>query len=323
MALATASASVRILRHPCIRRKRLALDDADGGQWAHQFGVERRGRFLLHDIVQHLEEREIVGRDGVHHLAAALVEHGRRRRSDPAESGLAAQELGDAGTDTARFVRVDLCELPDRVDRRLRIVVLHEHAPEDQDAGRQRAGNVETALGQRAVVAGRQDQVLPSFAAVRTGRAEVGDPTPPHIVDGAERLGRRLEHHGTLAEIDDADEIHGIRIRRQEQRFCVHQLGEHEHLVVLHADIEKALANGSRVHALHRVHEGFESVREVQVVVDLGEGLLARHAVPEEERADTAIDFVGRRDRRGNCGGGLRRGQPGRCQPGAGDEDGQ
>ena len=118
------------LLHPRIRREGLALDDADGGDRSHQLGVERRGRFLLHDLVEHLVETEVVRRNGVHHLAAAFVEHGRRWRSWAGEFGLAGQELGDAGADAAGFVGIDLGGLPDQLDHRLRIVVLHERATE-------------------------------------------------------------------------------------------------------------------------------------------------------------------------------------------------
>ena len=40
-------------------------------------------------------------------------------------------------------------------------------------------------------------------------------------------------------------------------------------LVVLHADVGKALADGVAIHALEGVHERLEGVREVEVVVDL------------------------------------------------------
>ena len=62
-------------------------------------------------------------------------------------------------------------------------------------------------------------------------------------------------------------------------------------------------------------------VREVEVVVDLVDGRLARRAVLELERADRGFDFVGRGDRGRDCGGRLRGGQAGQCQHGAGDED--
>ena len=85
VALASASGFGEDLLHPRIGRKGLALDDADGGERSHELGVERGGRFLLHDLVEHLVEAEVVRRNGVHHLAAAFVEHGRRRRRDAAE----------------------------------------------------------------------------------------------------------------------------------------------------------------------------------------------------------------------------------------------
>jgi hypothetical protein len=40
--------------YPRIRRERFAFDDADGGERPHELGVKRRGRFGLHDVVEHL-----------------------------------------------------------------------------------------------------------------------------------------------------------------------------------------------------------------------------------------------------------------------------
>ena len=75
---------------------------------------------------------------------------------------------------------IDLGELPDRFDRRLRIaLVLQERAAEPQDAGGPGAGDEEPALRQRAVVARRHDQVLAAFAAIGPGQADVDDPAKP------------------------------------------------------------------------------------------------------------------------------------------------
>jgi hypothetical protein len=41
-------------------------------------------------------------------------------------------------------------------------------------------------------VAGREQQVGAAPAAVRTGKAEVGDPAEPHVVDDAKAVGGRL-----------------------------------------------------------------------------------------------------------------------------------
>ena len=158
VALATRERFGQDLLHPRVGRERLALDDADGGQRSHQLGVERGGRFLLHDLVEHLVVAVVVRRNGVDHLAAAFVEHGRRRRRDPAQPGLAGQELGDGRADAAGFVGIDLGELPDRFGRRLRIVlVLQERAAEPQRRGLSGSARRRTrppAAGRRSQAAG-------------------------------------------------------------------------------------------------------------------------------------------------------------------------
>ena len=189
VALATASASVRIFFIRASGANGLPLTMPIAASGPISSGIERGGGFLLHDLVQHLEVAEVVGRHGVHRLAAAFVEHGRRRRRDPAEPGLAGQELGDRRADAAGLVGVDLGELPDRSAAGLRIVaVLQERAAEPHDAGGPGAGDEKSALRQRAVVVRRQDQVLAAFAAIGAGQADVGDPAEPVVVDGAEKL---------------------------------------------------------------------------------------------------------------------------------------
>jgi hypothetical protein len=40
-----------------MRRSAPALHDANGGQRTREFGAKRRGRFLLHNLVQHMCRR--------------------------------------------------------------------------------------------------------------------------------------------------------------------------------------------------------------------------------------------------------------------------
>ena len=47
------------LLHPRVGRERLALLDADGGQQAQCLRIDRVGGFLLHDLVDFLEERAV------------------------------------------------------------------------------------------------------------------------------------------------------------------------------------------------------------------------------------------------------------------------
>ena len=169
------------LLHPRIGREGLALDDADGGQGPHEFRVERRGRLLLHDLVEHFVEAEVVGRNRCCNALPLpswnTVGGGGR---DSAEPGLAAQELGDARAETAGFVGINLGRLPDQLDRGLRIVLLQKQRARAHTTRVVRdAGDEEPALWQRTVVARRQDQVFPAFAPIGTGQAEIRDPAKP------------------------------------------------------------------------------------------------------------------------------------------------
>jgi hypothetical protein len=60
------------LLHPRIWIEWLALHDAYRGQRPHNLRIEGVRRLLLNQIVDHLEVAEVVGRDGVHHLAGAF-----------------------------------------------------------------------------------------------------------------------------------------------------------------------------------------------------------------------------------------------------------
>ena len=128
VALATASASVRIFFIRASGANGLPLTMPMAATDPISSGSSEVAGSLLHDLVEHFVEAEVVGRNGVHRLAAAFVEHGRRRRHDLAELALAGEELGDAGADAARLVRIDFRELLDRLDRRLRIVLFSMNA---------------------------------------------------------------------------------------------------------------------------------------------------------------------------------------------------
>ena len=62
------------LLHPRIGVERLALHDPDGGERPHYLRIEGLCRLLLDDIVDHFEVAEVIGRNGVHHLACAFGE---------------------------------------------------------------------------------------------------------------------------------------------------------------------------------------------------------------------------------------------------------
>ena len=57
-----------------------------------------------------------------------------------------------------------------------------------------------------------------------------------------------------------------------------------------------ALEDGRHRSALVGIHERLDAVHQVEVVVGLGDGLFARRAVLEFERADARIDLVWRGD---------------------------
>ncbi len=221
--------------------------------------------------------------------------------------GLPGEELRYAGSNSAVNIGIYLGGLLDQLDRGLRIVLYHETAPEHCDARRPRAGDKVSALGQGAVITRRQDQVFPALAAIRARRAKVDDPAPPEIIERAKRLGRRLEHHRTVTQVEEADEIDCVGVRRKEERLGIHQLGEHDDLVVLDPDGGVRLSNGGHVHALEGIHKRLEGMCEVQVVVDFVQGLLARHAVLELHRADSRLYFVRRGNRRRDVRGFLLR----------------
>ena len=107
VALASARASVMIFFIRASGANGLPLIDADGGERSHQLGVERGGRLVLHDLVEHLVIGPVVGRNGAERLAADFVEHGRRRFAEPAELGLAVKELGDGCADATGFIRIE------------------------------------------------------------------------------------------------------------------------------------------------------------------------------------------------------------------------
>ena len=95
---------------------------------------------------------------------------------------------------------------------------------------------------QRSGVVRPHDQILAALPAVGPRRADVDHPAEPGILHRAEKLGRRLQHHWSLAEIEEAHDVDRVGVRGQEQRLGIHQLFENDDLVVLHPDAHHALA---------------------------------------------------------------------------------
>ena len=68
-------------------------------------------------------------------------------------------------------------------------------AAEQERPRRARMPDVVAAVGQRAVIARRDEQEPAALAAIRAWQAEIDDPLPPHVVEHPERLRRRLDDH--------------------------------------------------------------------------------------------------------------------------------
>ena len=255
--------------HPLVRRERLALDDADRRDRPHELRVQRAGGLLLHDRVEPLEVAEVAGRDGVHQ--GALVDHRLGRRRDGTEPRLATEERGEGRADPAGLVRVDLegraQQLrPPASGRRPR----KKRRPNSSRCGVFEKAGEEPALREWPVVALRHDQVPAAEAPVAARRADIGHPAAPVVVDRAQEPGRRLDHHGAVAEVQKAAAVDGVRVGRQVQRPRVDQLRVDEHVVVSrHRPAGSPCARPCVFTPWIGVHEGVEGACEVQVVVDL------------------------------------------------------
>ena len=117
------------------------------------------GRLVLDVGVDHLEERVVAWRDRIERLAARLHELGLGNRRVGFEPDLAFERRRDARADASRRVGIDLHVLLDVLDGRLRIVVYKERARCIEDPVRLRPRDVKAALGKRAVIARRHEQV--------------------------------------------------------------------------------------------------------------------------------------------------------------------
>ena len=210
------------LLHPLVRRERLALLDADRGIEAEPDRVEGIARLLLHDLIEQLPEGVIRRGDRVEMLAGEVHELHRRR-------------IGGLGQ------RINPRELLHQVHARLRVAVDQEAAPGDPVAERRRAHD-DVALRHLALVAGRQQQVLPALALVRPGDADIDDPAVPHVVYGAEHLRRHLDDQRAVAEIEPRPAVDGVVIGGEEDRPRVHQLLEDRHGGVCRSQLADGVA---------------------------------------------------------------------------------
>ena len=296
------------LLHPLVRIERLAVDDADRGEFAGQLDVIAGGGLRLDVLVDHLEETVVAGRDGVEGQARRLDEPGRGDLGLGCDAHAAVERVGDARPVAAGPVGIDLHRPLDVLDRG-RGIVVHQVRPRgiEREIGL-RMGNEIAAVGQRPVIIRADDQVLAAQPAVRARRADVDDPREPHVVDRADAARGLLDHHRPLAQVEAGQVIDRVGIRGQEQRIRVHQFREDHHVAGLGADAFEALHDGQRRGAAEAVVVDVERAGEVEHVVDTLRGLLGRDTVAELEPAGARVDPVGRRQRgddvRGNLGGG-------------------
>ena len=202
--------------HPLVGGELLALDDADGGELAGKLHVIAGGGLGLHVLVDPLVEAEIAGRDGVERHVARFDELRLGDRRVFPKANRPCQRLGDARPVSARRVGVDLHVRLDVLDRRLGIAVHQVGARGVEDPVRLRMGDEVAAFRKRAVVVRSDDQVLAAPAAVRSWAADVDDPREPHVVDGADAIGRLFDHHWPLREVDDGKVVDGVGVAGQE-----------------------------------------------------------------------------------------------------------
>ena len=147
----------------------MALPDADGGGQAAQFRIEEVDRFFLDDVIDFLIELEVVGMDGVDRNLRAADEFHLRRIA-----GLAQ------GIDLERFL--------EHLRRKVGLAMDEETAqrdPVDVRGGMRDEvfAAVFLMLGEFALVAGRDDQVLSALALIEAVPTHIDDEAEERIVD--------------------------------------------------------------------------------------------------------------------------------------------
>ena len=184
--------------------ERLALLDADR---LHVEALQRREdirRLLVHQLREHLEERDGVGVDRVDRLARAV------------------EELHLAAGVRRLRQRINLDLLHQR-DGLVGLSVHLEAAQEVIDAVGRRLDD-EVTLGHLARVTRRQEQILAALALVRPERADIHEPALQRIHRRPEHFRRRF-HDGRAVrlQIEKAHAIHRLGVRREHQRLGVHE----------------------------------------------------------------------------------------------------
>ena len=284
-----------------VRRERFALLDADRGIEPQPDRIERLARLLLHHLVQEFPEG-IVGRRHRAEVPAGYVDerHGRR--------------IGGIGQ------TIDPRVLLHEVDTGFRVAIHHEAAPRGPQAECRRLHD-EVAVGNLATVAGRQDQELAASALVGPGESDVDHPAVPHVVERPQDLGRSLQHHRPVAQVDPHPAVGGLGIGRQEDGPRVHAVCEDRHRRVGRPQLEDFAAVVGLAHRRNRQQIRLHRPLEVQVVVQFFDRGLIREAGEELERAQPGLDSVRHRDSRRRRRRHLHRGWRGRPRGGGNTHD--
>ena len=132
----------------------------------------------------------------------------------------------------------------------MRVVMQVLHAAERADHQPVRVGRRpgdEVAVGDVAVVIGRQDQVLAALALVRAGEADVGDVALPDVVDEAQRVRGRLDHERPVGlEVQVVRAVGGLGVGGQ------HDVGRGRERVGVGEDVGRGLPDAAKARCASR-----------------------------------------------------------------------
>ncbi len=175
--------------------------------------------------------------------------------------------------------------LGERVDRRLLERRDATERPEDHPVRERRRPVDEVVVGHLAVVAGRQEQVAAALAAVGSGEAHVGHVAEPEVVDDAQRLLRRLDHHRPVGpQVEEHRAVRGLGVRGEEEAPRARAgVGVGELVRSGEADAAEATSHGDERGARDGVEEDLDAAQEVEPVVQPRDRVTDRDAVEQRE----------------------------------------
>jgi hypothetical protein len=124
------------------------------------------------------------------------------------------------------------------------VAVADEGAVQEQvHVGRRLDGEISVGR-QCPAVARRQEEILAALALVWPRQADIGDEAEVGVIHWAQHSGRNLDDDRAVFHVDAEEIVDRGRVRREEQRACIHQLlGEADALILLDA-LEPRLGNG-------------------------------------------------------------------------------